>query len=89
MSVILIRRREDAPEEANDFLTDKFLKRFHEYARQMIAQGQPAILTIKHSEWYDIFVVPGYVLEPERKQMIDPSDGSRYEEVHIDVAQLR
>ena len=88
MSVIIIRRRDDAPEEANDFLAGKFLKQFHEYARQMMEQGQPAILTLKHSEWYDIYVVPGIVLEPERKMMIDASDGSRYEEVHINVAQL-
>ena len=87
MSVMIIQVRPDAPPEAKKGLK-KSVDQMYRFIEQMAKDGQPAIITITNAEWYDIWVSPGQLLEPERKTLVDQKSGAYYEQVKINLSTL-
>jgi len=84
---MIIQVRADAPPEAKKGLK-KSVDRMYKFIEDMKALGKPAIITITNAEWYDIWVSPGQLLEPERKTLVDQASGEYYEQVKINLSTL-
>lgn len=86
MSVMIIQVRPDAPPEAKKGLK-KSIDQMYKFVEEMATIGKPAIITITNAEWYDIWVEPGNLLQPERKTLTDQA-GQIYEQVKINLSTL-